>query len=212
MSEDGLEPSDKMPKNEPHPDSPGGLMSRRPVLFMLGFEGALAVLALLLALVFGLKPWLSMNFSVGALGQSVAATVPMVVAALALMRLRWDWVQALKHVVEDLLLPLFSHAGPSAVFVVALAAGIGEELLFRGVIQAGLEGLIGPLAALTVASLLFGLVHALTPAYFILASLIGFYLGWLYQATGNLVVPIAVHFLYDWIVLTLHLRGKTKTR
>lgn len=190
----------------------GALMKRRPITFALGFESALGILALLLALLFGLRPWLSIDSSASALGLSVLATVPMVAAILAVMRLRWDWVEALRRIVEDHLLPLFRNAGPAAVFAVALAAGIGEELLFRGVIQAGLEGLIGPVTALAVASLLFGLAHALTPAYFVLTCVMGLYLGWLYQATGNLVVPIMVHFLYDWVVLAWYLRGVRQSR
>jgi len=190
----------------------GALMKQRPIAFALAFESALAVIALALALIFGLAPWLTINFSANALGLSVAATIPMVAAVLALMRLRFEWVQALRHIVEDHLLPLFRDAGPSAVFAVALAAGIGEELLFRGVIQAGLAGLIGPMAALAVASLLFGLAHALTPAYLIITCVMGLYLGWLYQATGNLLVPILVHFLYDWIMLAWYLRSQRNAR
>lgn len=198
--------------NRRHPTRLGQLMKRRPIAFALGFEGALTIIALALALVFGLRPWLTIEFSSGALGLSVLATVPMVAAVLVLMQFRWGWVQALRHIVEDHLLPLFSDAGPAAVFAVALAAGIGEELLFRGVIQAGLEELIGPMAALSVASLLFGLAHAVTTAYFVLTFLMGLYLGWLYQATGNLLVPMMVHFLYDWIVLAWYLRGASNTR
>jgi len=190
----------------------GKLMKRRPIMFALGFESALAIVALALALVFGLRPWLTMEFSAAALGLSVLATVPMIAAVQTLMQLRWGWVQALRRIVEDHLLPLFKGAGPAAVFAVALAAGIGEELLFRGVIQAGLEGLVGPMAALAAASLLFGLAHALTTAYFLLTFLMGVYLGWLYQATGNLLLPIMVHFLYDWVVLAWYLRDTRRSR
>jgi len=75
------------------------------------------------------------------------------------------------------------------------AAGIGEEVLFRGVLQ--------PALGLWLASLVFGLLHALTPTYFILASAMGVYLGWLYAAAGNLLVPIVVHWAYDVIALYL---------
>lgn len=187
-------------------------MKRRPVAFALGFEGALAFLALALALLFGLQPWYSIDFGADALVLSMLATVPLVVAVPALMQRRWNWVRALRQIVEDHLLPLFRGAGPLAVFAVALMAGIGEELLFRGVIQAGLEGLIGPLTALIVASLLFGLAHAVSPAYFVITCVMGLYLGWLYQATGNLLVPIMVHFLYDWIVLAWYLRRTPDSR
>ena len=193
------------------PTALGKLIKRRPIMFALAFESALAVIALLLALIFGLEPWLKIDFGASALGLSILATIPIITAVLALMQFRWDWVQALRGIVEDHLLPLFSDAGPAAVFAVALAAGIGEELLFRGVIQTGLEGLTGPSIALAVASLLFGLAHALTTAYFVLTCLMGLYLGWLYQASGNLLLPITVHFLYDWVVLAWYLRGTQRS-
>ena len=34
-----------------------------------------------------------------------------------------------------------------------------------------------------------------------LAGLIGLYLGWLWLAVGNLLVPIVVHALYDFVAL-----------
>jgi len=52
-------------------------------------------------------------------------------------------------------------------------------------------------------SLAFGLLHALTPAYFVLAALMGAYLGWLQMETGNLLVPIIVHWLYDALAFWL---------
>lgn len=212
MSQNAAGPTDDPGDASRSPTRLGQLMQRRPIMFALGFESALAVVALLLALIFGLRPWLTIGFGWGALGLSVLATLPIVAAVMSLMQFRWEWVEGLRRIVEDHLLPLFSGAGPAAMLFVALAAGIGEELLFRGVIQAGLEDLIGPATALVVASLLFGLAHALTPAYFVLTCLMGLYLGWLYQATGNLLVPIMVHFLYDWIVLVWYLRRAPDAR
>lgn len=83
------------------------------------------------------------------------------------------------------------------VLLLAAAAGIGEEVLFRGVLQN--DALLG----LYLSSLLFGVLHALTPAYFLLAGIMGLYLGWLLIVTGNLLVPIIVHWLYDAAALWL---------
>ena len=162
MTDQSTPPSDNPDDNDDRPSRLGELLQRRPIMFALGFESSLAVLALLLALLFGLQPWRTIDSSVDALVLSILATAPLIVAVLALMRVPWRWVKELQRILDDQLLPLFRGAGPPAVLGVALMAGIGEELLFRGVIQAGLEGLIGPLAALAVASLLFGLAHALT--------------------------------------------------
>lgn len=181
------------------------LIQRRPVLVALALQGGLGAFALLAAVVFDLRSWLAIDFGVDALTQSLLATAPPVAVILALMRQRWQWVERLDRLVRQHLLPLFREARPTAVFAVALMAGISEELLFRGVIQGGLSDVLGLLGALAVASLLFGLAHAVTRIYFLMTCLMGLYLGWLYLATGNLLVPVLVHFLYDWIVLSWYL-------
>ncbi len=180
----------------------GALMQRRPVVVALLFEGGLAVLALALALMFGLRPWLTIRLDAATPLLAVAATVPLLGLVLLLLRSNWAWVEALDRLARELATTLFANAGPTAILLVSLLAGIGEELLFRGVVQAGLEPLVGAVPALLLASLLFGLAHAVTRAYFLMAALIGIYLGWLYLATGNLLLPILVHFLYDWIILS----------
>jgi membrane protease YdiL (CAAX protease family) len=83
--------------------------------------------------------------------------------------------------------------------VLALVSGIGEEAFFRGALQPQL-GLVG-------ASLLFALAHfaprrdLLPWTVFSLAA--GFALGWLFEATGNLVAPIVAHAVVNAINLRL---------
>ena len=60
--------------------------------------------------------------------------------------------------------------------------------------------------ALALASVLFGVLHAMTVVYAVLAVLAGLYLGWLWQATGNLLVPVVCHALSDFLVLLVLLR------
>ncbi|MFU8831096.1 MAG: lysostaphin resistance A-like protein [Wenzhouxiangella sp.] len=169
-------------------------------------EAGLGVLAIVLALLFGLAPWLEFEWTATAWLLGLAATVPMVLSLLLLRLTGWHWLSELEDFVRRVLVPWFGDAPWWGLALVALAAGIGEELLFRGVVQGGLAGLVGPWGALVIASLLFGLVHAMTRAYFIIATLAGFYLGLLYLWTGNLLIPIVVHFLYDWIALQFYMR------
>jgi membrane protease YdiL (CAAX protease family) len=61
---------------------------------------------------------------------------------------------------------------------------------------------------LLVASLIFGACHWITPAYAAVASLIGFYLGWLLLATGNLWTPIVAHAFYDFLALVYLVKCK----
>jgi hypothetical protein len=79
------------------------------------------------------------------------------------------------------------------IALIALSAGIGEEALFRGV-------LLPRLGNVTV-GLIFGLLHAFTPAYAALAALFGIYLGWLEERIPSLLVPMITHVLYDLVAL-----------
>ncbi len=171
-------------------------------------EAGLGVLAILLALMFGLTPWLEFQWTLSAWLMALAATAPMALSLLLLRSAGWHWLRELEDFVRRVLVPWFGKAPWWGLALVALAAGIGEELLFRGVIQGGLASLVGPWSALVIASLLFGLVHAMTRAYFIIATLAGFYLGLLYLWTGNLLIPVVVHFLYDWVALWWYVKVK----
>lgn len=75
------------------------------------------------------------------------------------------------------------------VVFIALLAAFGEELLFRGALQ--------PLIGLVPAALIFGLLHATSVPHIILASLLGLWLGLLYQWNGNLWSPIMAHLALD---------------
>ncbi len=169
--------------------------------FIVAFEAGLGVLAIGLALLFGLSPWLDLDFGLDGWSAGMLATLPLLLGLWVFDKAHSGWARDLQEFVRHKVVPLFRGASRGGIMLVALAAGIGEELLFRGVIQAGLENLIGPWGGLVIASLLFGLAHAMTRSYFIVTTIIGLYLGLLYQWTGNLLVPILVHFLYDWVAL-----------
>jgi membrane protease YdiL (CAAX protease family) len=81
-------------------------------------------------------------------------------------------------------------------------------MLFRGVLQGVFTRWL-PSAWLAVAlvSVLFGILHAVTFSYAVMATLMGAYLGWLRNETGNLLAPIITHALYDFVVLLYLLRG-----
>ena len=86
--------------------------------------------------------------------------------------------------------------------LISLLAGLGEELLFRGVLQLGLTDWFGLPIALVATSTLFGLAHLITPTYAVLAGIIGIYFGMLAVVTDSLFAPVAAHALYDWAALT----------
>lgn len=110
----------------------------------------------------------------------------------------------------DLFSELTSQMSPP-MFAVALlfgslGAGTAEELLFRGYMQTRLVARWGPLAGVAISAVLFGLVH-FDPIHTPFAIGFGFYVGWLTERRGTIVLPILVHilnnaasFVMSWLV------------
>ena len=98
------------------------------------------------------------------------------------------------------------------IILMALAAGISEELLFRGVFQTWLTGFTPLLAAIIVSNIIFGALHMRTMLYAIIAGLVGVYLGIVYAATENLLAPITTHIVYDAIALEYTRRAISNAR
>ena len=90
--------------------------------------------------------------------------------------------------------------------MIAFLAGFGEELFFRGWMQIALANQFGIWAGILVASLIFGLAHYLSTAYFIYAFVTGIYLGVIYHLSGNLFIVMAIHAMYDFIALIFLVR------
>lgn len=90
--------------------------------------------------------------------------------------------------------PLIALAVSTALGV---AAGLGEEMVFRGILQSELSERFGDVLALTSSALIFGALHAVTPLYAILAGVASLYFGELFLQYHNLAVPIVCHGLYD---------------
>ena len=99
----------------------------------------------------------------------------------------------------------FSEIGfeftPSRIALMAICAGVSEELLFRGLLQSWLAGFSPVVVAILLSNLVFGLLHMRTILYAVIAGLVGVYLGVLFAATGNLIAPMAAHALYDAVAL-----------
>lgn len=100
---------------------------------------------------------------------------------------------SLRRIVLKEIKTVFASCTFIDLLIISLLAGFAEEFLFRGVIQAKL-GIIA-------ASIIFGLFHAVSPAYAIAATIMGFYIGTSYQMSGGLLVPVQMHFVYDLAAL-----------
>jgi membrane protease YdiL (CAAX protease family) len=183
------------------------------------FEASLAALAIGLGWMSSQSPWLEIKVNGPAIALGIVAVLPLAAMLLVCRRLQWNAVQDLWRVLDEIIVPLFRTCNWVELAAISFLAGLGEELLFRGLLQNGMAqwtgdflphtpaaALAGDWMAIIVVAILFGALHAVNLAYAILAAIIGAYLGWLYLATGNLTVPIVAHGLYDFVALVYVLR------
>jgi uncharacterized protein len=184
----------------------------RTTLIALLFEGGLGGAALVVGWLLGYWPAVGMTAEsdgtreqIEAIGWGLVATGPLVAALVAIDRFPFGPLARLRETTEEVVLQMFGGASVLQLAAVSIAAGLGEELLFRGLVQAGLAMLIGaplgPWIALTAASVLFGVCHWLNTTYAILAVLAGAYFGLLLLLSGNLWTPIVAHAAYDLLAL-----------
>jgi hypothetical protein len=170
------------------------------------FEGGLAALALVLGWVFAQSPTSYVHWDLAAVGLGCLGSLPMLVVMLLITHFPIAPLARLNRIVSELIVPLFQRCSVFDFATISLLAGIGEELLFRGVIQAQLARWLSPAAGLVLASILFGLVHTITVSYAVLATVFGLYLGLLWLWTDNLLVAIAAHAIYDFVALAYLVR------
>jgi hypothetical protein len=116
-------------------------------------------------------------------------------------RVDFNAIRRIRTVVKRYVVPLFQSCTRAQLAIIGLSAGVAEEVAFRGFLQAWLIDLGGAAFGVTIASLVFGAVHLVTPGYGILAGVLGAYMGIMHVVTGNLLVPILIHGVYDVVAL-----------
>ncbi|HOY04438.1 MAG TPA: CPBP family intramembrane metalloprotease [Saprospiraceae bacterium] len=85
------------------------------------------------------------------------------------------------------------------MLLIALLPAVGEELVFRGVVQQQLMRRIGnPWWALALSAAVFSFFHFQFEG-FLSRVLLGFLLGWLYWETRNFWVPVIAHFFNNGV-------------
>jgi membrane protease YdiL (CAAX protease family) len=166
-------------------------------------EGGLVLVALVLGKWLGVAPFAAVEWTWRGLASGIVATAPLLLALRWCLRTRAAPVVKLVRLVEERVAPVFAGSSALELALVSLMAGLGEETLFRGVLQAALAEHLPTWGAIGFTAAVFGLVHWLTPAYAALATLVGAYLGWTYAASGNLLVPIVAHAVYDLVALAV---------
>jgi len=162
---------------DPKPTQYLGLTSSKPIYFILG------ITVLLVAL-----PFVDWTGTINdqlipettSIGKWMKASEEAVAKQIGFMLKR--------HTVQDLLLNLV---------LVAVFAGVGEELLFRGVLQRLFIKLFkNPWAGILITAFIFSAIH-LQFYGFIPRFILGILLGLIYWYSGSLWPAIIAHFTYD---------------
>lgn len=175
-------------------------------------EGGLALAALVVAWLF--RVTLRDMFPaagpplVKAILRGLLATLPMLVIFWLLVNSNWPMMRQLREQVQWLIDEMFPSRSIGQFAMVAILAGVGEELLFRGTLQSVLGSWTSPVIGLVITSLLFGLAHALSKLYFLFAVAVGAFLGWMTLRYNDLVAPMVAHGVYDFLALVYLSRQK----
>lgn len=137
----------------------------------------------------------------------VLATAPMCLFLIWFMRAQSNFIARFRErQIED-----FAKIGflftPPRIAIIALGAGVSEEILFRGVLQDYAAARLPIAAAIILPNIVFGLLHARSWLYAVIAGLVGCWLGVVYWLSGNLLAPIIAHALYDVFALEVTRRA-----
>ena len=87
---------------------------------------------------------------------------------------------------------------------IAFIVPIFEELVFRGIIQTSFRNYMSPILSIMLGSVFFAAMHADITHFFALFVLSCF-MGYSYEKTGKIIVPITVHVCFNSTVLILNI-------
>jgi membrane protease YdiL (CAAX protease family) len=167
----------------------------------MAFEASLLLVALGWGWLFRQSALADLHWSLPAFLLGAAAFLPPFALFLWTLRSKLRLLKRHRDLMNELIERVFRSWSLLQLLLISLCAGFSEEALFRGAVQASLTVRIGPVLSLVLASLLFGASHLITWTYGLLAASIGLYLGLLYLWTGNLLVPMTAHAVYDFVAL-----------
>lgn len=168
----------------------------RPLRLELGLAALLLTIALAWEHWRHLGLWQMLHWSFWCLPWSLLAAFPSMLLLLLLespWRQRVRWLREFREQVTTVFTPILQQLRWPEIVLLSGLAGLSEEVFFRGIVQQEI--------GLELASLVFGLLHAVSLPYMVWATLMGGYLGWLLQLSQNLWLPILVHAIVDMLGL-----------
>lgn len=123
-----------------------------------------------------------------------------------------QWMESLgAETMQESVKLLQTTEDPAVLWLMALAAvlvaPLCEELLFRGYLYPVAKKFTGPWLAACSSALFFAAAHgnlsAMLPLF-----LFGLLLVWIYEKTGSLWAPIAVHFCFNGATVTVQMAAR----
>jgi membrane protease YdiL (CAAX protease family) len=142
------------------------------------------------------KPWLVLT-PIGAHSYSLALGITLGLLIVIVTRAcvsRFEWARRLHQELR----PLAHGITSTGIIVLAALSALGEELLFRGLLE--------PWLGLVPQALLFGLLHQVRGAsrwvWMAWATAVGLVFGAMFELTGSLFGPIAAHAVVNALNLS----------
>jgi hypothetical protein len=178
------------------------------VVFALAFEGAIGLAALLLAWILRIPLAPLIYIDGNGLALAGLGVLLLGVVFFLVSRSSWPPFRKIRDQLDAILPRFLGGASLGVILLVAAVAGISEELLFRGVIQHGLDIHTATWVAVVAANIVFALAHLITPTYGVLALFMGAILSTVFLVSGSLIAAALTHALYDFAALTYYLRRK----
>lgn len=123
-----------------------------------------------------------------------------------------EWAMQTEAETAALLEKVLKFDGPldlfTALLAIGVAAGLGEEIIFRGILQGRVLSGLNHHLAIWIAAMIFSLIH-LELAGFLPRMLLGAILGYAFHWSGSLLVPILIHMVFNGLqVVAAYISGE----
>ena len=181
-------------------------------LSMLVLDSFVILIILVFASGKGKSVWRTLGFSGRQLAPSVGTAFRGYVAVFPwlflLLFLTVEAVQyfGMKPPVEPIQELVFQEQNPLVLALTVLLACVvgpaGEELFFRGVLYPAIRQRSSRLTAMLISGAAFSLIHT-NLVGFLPILVLGCLLADLYERTGSLISPLAVHMLHNTVLMSL---------
>jgi membrane protease YdiL (CAAX protease family) len=168
------------------------------IILVTSIEIVVIVLAVVLGFIFQINLFNKFSFNIDLMLLSLYGTAGLIAINYISVFVLSRYIGFFKNlkIAYDEVSIIVADVNTPGIIIIALLSGFAEELFFRGIVQTGL--------GITIASIIFGLVHIgnkKTIYYGVYAIFIGFYLGFFMLYTESLWVPIIIHIINNVLAI-----------